>query len=452
VGRLFLRIFLWFWLASTCLLLVFVASVVLVRPDVITSWRAIGQTAMLYLGRQVAEAYEQAGAPAAEAVMTNISRDARFRVWLYAADGRAVGQPAPIKNPSELVTRVLGSDDVERAGAGTFLLARRVSSPSGKPYVFVWESPLRVRLPVDRLQFSLRTIALIATAGVVCWWLTWQITKPIRTLRGAARQFSRGDLTVRVSGRRELRRGDELSDLAREFDDMAARIQELLTAQQQLLADISHELRSPLARLSLALDLARRRLGDGVPEHERIGREIQRLNDLIEQLLTLARLQGQSRQGQSDTVGLRELVHEVAQDARFEAEASGRRVVVTDDCDVSIRGSRVLLRSAVDNVVRNAVRHSPEHSEVTISMERDELSRRIAVVVRDHGPGVPPHALSRLFDPFYRVDEARDRASGGIGLGLAIVRQAILAHGGDAVAQNHPDGGLVVRLELPADR
>ena len=232
---------------------------------------------------------------------------------------------------------------------------------------------------------------------------------------------------------------------------MAGRIEQLVTSQQQLLADISHELRSPLARLSLALDLARRRTGGTVPEHDRIAREIHRLDELIGQLLTLARLQGESRHAQLDQVDLRELVHDVVQDARFEAEADGCRVEVIEDCPARLRGSRTLLRSAVENVVRNAVRHAPAHSSVDVTMTRQADGARLAILVRDRGPGVPPQALGRLFDPFYRVEEARDRDSGGLGLGLTIVRQALLAHGGNASASHHPDGGLVVRLELPVD-
>jgi two-component system sensor histidine kinase CpxA len=232
---------------------------------------------------------------------------------------------------------------------------------------------------------------------------------------------------------------------------MAGRIEDLVKSQQQLLADISHELRSPLARLSLALDLARRRLGDGVPEHQRIEREVQRLNDLIEQLLTMTRLHGHPDQFAAEALDLRGIVHEVAEDARFEAEAGGRWVVVAGDCDTRTRGNRALLRSALENVVRNAIRHAPPNTEVTIQMERLSGSGRLLITVRDRGPGVPALALGRLFDPFFRVDAGRDRNSGGVGLGLAIVRQAMLAHGGNASAQNHPGGGLVVELELPAD-
>jgi signal transduction histidine kinase len=456
MGRLFLRIFLWFWVGSTCLLLVLAASLVIVRPEIVSSWRVIRTTAMLHLGTRAVEAYEQEGAAQAEATLAAITREYHFRVWLYFADGSPIGAAAPVEDARDLAARAIAGDDVERAsGSGAFLAARRITGRSGKSYVFVWESPFRLRtpLPIVGAQLSMRLIALTLTAGLVCLWLTLHITRPIRTLRGAARQFAEGNLSVRISERREFQRRDELSELAREFDRMAERIEDLVVSQQQLLGDISHELRSPLARLSLALDLARRRVGGDVPEHQRIEREIHRLNELIEQLLTLARLQGESRllrQLRPDSINLRELIHEVAQDARFEAEAAGKTVIVSSEIDSTLNGSRALLRSAIENVVRNAVRHAPEQSAVTMAMTRDEGAGRVAIVVTDRGPGVPPQALGRLFDPFYRVDEARDRASGGVGLGLAITRQAMLAHGGAATAENHPEGGLVVRLELPA--
>lgn len=455
MGRLFLRIFLWFWVGSTCLLLVLAASLLIVRPEIVSSWRVIRMTAMLHLGTRAIEAFEQEGPAQAETTLAAITREYHFRVWLYFADGRPIGVGAPIGDPRDLVSRAMAGDDVETAsGSGGYLAARRITGRSGKNYVFVWESPFRLRttLPIAGAQFSLRLIALTFTAGLVCLWLTLHITRPIRTLRAAARQFAEGNLSVRIGDRREFRRRDELSELAREFDRMAERIEDLVVSQQQLLGDISHELRSPLARLSLALDLARRRVGDNVPEHQRIEREIHRLNELIEQLLTLARLQGESRllrQLRPDSINLRELIHEVAQDARFEAEAAGKTVIVSSEVESTLRGSRALLRSAIENVVRNAVRHAPEQSAVTMAMTRDEGAGRVTIVVTDRGPGVPPQALGRLFDPFYRVDEARDRASGGVGLGLAITRQAMLAHGGAATAENHPGGGLIVRLELP---
>jgi two-component system sensor histidine kinase CpxA len=449
MSRLFLRVFLWFWLGSTALVLVLGVTLAVAEPEVVATWRFIGRTAMRYLGAEVANVYERRGQDAAQQTIADASREGRVRLWLYDASGRLVAGPAPLASEQDAVERALANEDAERlTESGQLLLARRTRSASGSDYVIIWEAPRpwRGAFQLSPRRLSLRVVALILTGGLVCAALVWQITKPIRSLRSAARQFADGNLSVRVSGRPELQRGDELADLAREFDRMAGRIQELITGQQRLLADISHELRSPLSRLALALDLVRRRIGEGVPEHDRIEREIRRLNELIEQLLTLARLQARPDELR-EPVDLGELLNDVVRDSQFEADAAGRTVTVVRSYDVMVHGSRSLLRSALENVVRNAIRHTPQGTTIDVVLEPSDGGRS-AVVVRDRGPGVPPDALNRLFDPFYRVDDARDRESGGAGLGLAITRQAMLAHGGTATALNHPEGGLVVRLEL----
>ena len=454
MGRLFLRIFLWLWLASTSLLVVLIVGFLIFQPDpdVLASWRIIGRGAVTAVGSMAANAYERSGEAGVNGVLSDFSRNADLQAWLYGADTKVLSGYPSANVSQEFVLRVLEKDETEsRSSGGTILVARRVTSDSGKEYVIVWQAPSRLERRLLTTKFGLRILSLIVTGGLVCIWLTWYLTRPIRTLRGATRRFSQGDLAVRVSTNPELQRGDALSDLANDFDDMAMRIEELVRSQQQLMADISHELRSPLARVSLALDLARRRLGEGVPEHQRIEREVQRLNDLIEQLLTLARLQVHPDNSQAEPVDLRKMVVEIASDARFEAQSRNKRVLVQGDCDAMVRGSCALLRSAIENVVRNAVRHTPENGEVTIEMENAHDAGRIVIAVRDHGSGVPASALDRLFDPFFRVEESRDRDSGGVGLGLAIVRQAALFHGGRVGAQNHPDGGLLVRLELPIE-
>jgi two-component system sensor histidine kinase CpxA len=402
------------------------------------------------LGAQVDSQYELEGPGRAADTLSAAGRDGRFRAWLYSVDGRLLVGPDAVDRASEIVAAALASDETLRwRGGGSAILARTTASDAGGRYLIMWEAPLAA-YRVSPLRFSIRVLALVLTGGLVCAWLTWQITRPVRTLRSAARQLAGGDLAVRVADRREFSRRDELSDLARDFDHMATRTQSLVDGQQRLLADISHELRSPLARLSLALDLARRRVGADLPEHDRIAREIARLDELIEQLLSLARLRGPS-DGVLERVDIGDLARDVVHDARFEAEADNRAVVVRGDGPYWVRGNPALLRSAIDNVVRNAVRHAPAHSTVTVVLE-PVVDRRVAIVVRDQGSGVPADALPRLFEPFFRVDESRDRSSGGTGLGLAIVYQAMLAHGGSATAENHADGGLAVRLELPLER
>jgi two-component system sensor histidine kinase CpxA len=247
------------------------------------------------------------------------------------------------------------------------------------------------------------------------------------------------------------RRRDELGELAQDFDFMAERVESLVSAQQRLLQDVSHELRSPLARLSVALELALRDAGPAAaPALGRVGREAERLNELIGQLLTLVRLEGGAAP-QQVRIELSQLVAEIADDADFEATAHDRRVRVAG-CDVcEVVGVPELLRSAIENVLRNAVQHTAAGSAVDVTLRR-QISGAAPIAtleVRDHGPGVPEEALDAIFKPFYRVSDARERSSGGVGLGLAITARAIHLHGGVLRARNAPDGGLIVQIDLP---
>jgi signal transduction histidine kinase len=233
---------------------------------------------------------------------------------------------------------------------------------------------------------------------------------------------------------------------------MAERIQSLVDSKQRLLHDISHELRSPLARLKIGLELARK--GDG-PEAawalDRIEREADRLNELIGQLLTLARLDSKPANRNADSVDLKRLVDEIVADADFEARSAGRSVklVTTDDCQII--GNEQLLRSAIENVVRNAASYTPEGTEVEVSLrcQNGDKDNRAVIRVLDRGSGVPQAALANIFNPFYRVADARDRQSGGSGLGLSITQRAVQIHGGSVSASNAPGGGLAVEILLP---
>jgi two-component system sensor histidine kinase CpxA len=254
------------------------------------------------------------------------------------------------------------------------------------------------------------------------------------------------------------RRRDELGELVRDFNQMADRIESLVRGQRQLISDISHELRSPLARLNVALGLARQRAtAEAAAPLDRIEREAERLNELIGKLLTLARMQDAAGPPEVSRVDLRNLLAEVAEDAEFEAQERGCSVRLTEvpasdtvkstakSCNVS--GSPELLRSAVENVVRNAVRYTAEGSEIQIELTCTDGWARVRV--SDHGPGVPEGELNNLFRPFYRVADARDRRTGGTGLGLAITDRAVRLHGGTVRAENLRQGGLMVEIQLP---
>jgi len=292
----------------------------------------------------------------------------------------------------------------------------------------------------------------VLTSGLVCYLLSWYLTKPIVRLRMATRQLAAGDLSTRTGAPSAARR-DEVAGLMRDFDAMAERIESLLKAQSRLLNDISHELRSPLARLNVALGLARQRAGvESVDMLDRIELEASRLNELIGRILTLARLEDGEQLVPQTPVALGELVENVTEDAEFEAQARQCHVHTTiPEGEWIVRGNASLLHSAVENVVRNAIRYTHEESSVDVELRSEERSGKREAVLRvsDAGPGVPADALGKLFEPFYRLDEARGRQTGGVGLGLAITERAVRFHGGKVAAFNRQPSGLIVEIRLP---
>jgi signal transduction histidine kinase len=297
---------------------------------------------------------------------------------------------------------------------------------------------------------GLRLATVLLTAGIVCYWLARYLAAPVVRLRAATHKLAAGDLRARVGvvGHRK----DELVDLGKDFDQMAERMESAVTAQQRLLVDISHELRTPLARLTVAVGIMRQQLGAAVPtELDRIEEEADRINALISQLLVLTCIENGAPE--KHAVDLYSLVREIASDADFEAKNSNRSVSVVQYEPCSTMGIPGLLRSAIENVVRNAIRHTAEGTQLELSLhyQTDGVLPKAVIRVRDHGPGVPESALRDIFQPFYRVFGARDRATGGMGLGLSITERAVRLHGGTVRASNIPGDGLLVEIRLPAE-
>ena len=286
--------------------------------------------------------------------------------------------------------------------------------------------------------------AILLVIALLAYALAVHLLGPLRDLRRAVDRFGHGDLSARV---RSTRR-DEIGDLARSFDQMAERIETLLSVERRLLQDVSHELRSPLARLAFAVELARS--GENPKAAlDRITREVGRLTVLVEELLKLAQAEGDPSSREPEDLALRDLVLALAEDHSLEAGAKGCRLSVTAQGPAVVRGERELLRRAVENVLRNAVRHAPEGTAVVVELRQSPAT--VTISIRDHGPGVPEDCLETIFEPFYRVGRDRSRASGGIGLGLSIARRAVELHCGRIDARNaHP--GLCVSIELPAVR
>ena len=449
---LFLRIFIWFWIALGLAVAVLVVSSPLLtrsRPG-LGRWQTMAESFLDRRARSMADHISLEGWQAVESPRGPRRGKRGSRHFVFDADGvLLVGDEAP-RSVRGLAQRVAesGVGESERAGS-YYSVARPVTDLSGSELVLV-VGHRRPPQAVDLLEpraLAPRLMLLLLVAGAVCYLLARHLTSPIAALRKASRRLADGDLAARVGDEIGARR-DEIGDLARDLDSMAAQVQSLMDAQKRLLQDVSHELRSPLARLGVALELARKEAGDGAGRSlDRVEREAARLNEMIEQLLTLTRLEGGTEEREPVRIDLGALVDEVVADARFEAQGRGCDVTCASSESIRLDGDPVLLQSAVENVVRNAVRYTESGSavEVGVSCEQD----RALVRVRDHGPGVPSEELGKLFTPFYRIGEARDRESGGGGLGLAIAQRAVHFHGGTVTASNADDGGLVVEIQLP---
>ena len=284
---------------------------------------------------------------------------------------------------------------------------------------------------------------LLILAAVVCltWLLAIGIVRPVRQVARAVNEFGRGELSRRV----RVTRKDEIGDLGHAFNDMAERLETLLTAERRLLQDISHELRSPLARLNIAIELARH-AEDRDAAALRLQREADRLTALVGSLIEVTRLEGDPAAVKLEPLSAGAIVDEVVKGCTLEADARRCRIVVRNEITRGMIGHPELLRRAVENVLRNAIRYAPRDTD--ISVDAVDTASGITITVRDRGPGVPEADIPRLTQPFFRVDEARDSANGGIGLGLSIASRAVRLHHGSLVVEN-ADPGLRVSLVLP---
>jgi two-component system sensor histidine kinase CpxA len=282
---------------------------------------------------------------------------------------------------------------------------------------------------------------IVGLVVLLCYAFAYHLTSPVRRLRSVVDCFGRGDFSARAPASRK----DELGELARSFNEMASRIQTLLAAERRLLLDISHELRSPLARLGVAVELARS--GED-REHmlDRIQKEADRLNELVAELLQVTRVEADPSMQKNDIVHLDELLGDLVYDSLLEAKAKDCTLLLRAPVPATLSGDEELIRRALENVIRNAIRYAPHNTSVDVDLTRSAAAA--LVTVRDYGPGVPPEALTRIFDPFYRVDSDRNRASGGLGLGLAIARRSVELHKGKLSAQN-ANPGLLVTIQLP---
>jgi two-component system, OmpR family, sensor histidine kinase CpxA len=453
---IFLKIFLSFWITQALFLVL--ALVMAERPSerVIMRWHSLTADALKLYDQNAVSYLEKGDTEKATAYLQQLEHTADVQFFWFDPQGKELfgGKQVPRK-VRDLALRV------SRTGQQDFVPTERATlggqiaiSSNGDRYVLVAQilrghGPFALRRSTE--EFITRLGLAILVSGFVCFWLARYLTGPIVRLRTATHQLAGGNLGARAA---ETSRKDEIAELVHDFNRMAERLEVLLNSQKQLISDISHELRSPLARLNVALGLARQRASDeSTKALDRIELEAERLNEMIGKLLTLARLESGEPPVEHTPIQILELLQEVVADADFEARSRdcGVKLVLGEDC--TTLGNPGLLRSAFENVVRNAVRYTAPGSAVEIRLQcqgQNGGKAQAVMTVRDHGPGVPEQEMSNLFRPFYRLDAARERQTGGAGLGLAIAERAVRLHQGTITARNADGGGLVVEIRLPA--
>lgn len=306
----------------------------------------------------------------------------------------------------------------------------------------VWRGSPPFFVQIMDKPFKLLLFTMLVSTPFLLW-LAWAVTRPARRLQQAAERVARGEFEADPT----LEQGpQEFKQAGASFNQMVDALNNIISGQQRLLSDISHELRSPLTRLRMATALAQRKQGQS-NELSRIDTEAERLEKMISELLELSRMQVNSHQ-QQQIIDSHSLWYEMLEDARFEAEQHHKTLTYNQLQAWPLKGNPNLLISALENVIRNAIKYGNNVIEVTFTPQQQQL----LITIDDNGEGVPNDELDDIFRPFYRVSTARDRSSGGTGLGLAITESALRQHSGNIKATSSPLGGLRISITLPLSR
>ena len=449
---IFAKIFLSFWLTGSIVIIASIVAVVFLhRPGHQPSARVFQETSRAY-GLATIAAYEESGAPAAGEYLRDLSKNARTESCLFDLAGTPlVGERCDKFRP--LVVPLLADGSLVRSQSdrGSTVLAFKLDEGSGRAYVFASQiiTGSHASPTYDLKDLTLRGGIAIVISGLICYLLALYLTEPIRQLDKAVQKMTAGDLGTRVTAPLTLRR-DELGEFARDFNEMAGRTENLINGQRQLFYDVSHELRSPLARMNVVVDILRKRVNDD-PNVDRLDNDLNLLNEMIGRILTIAKLEATAVVHKPVRIGLADLIESIAHDADFEAQEKGSRVEVSIADASVVYGDHNLIRSAIENVVRNAVRYTDVGTAVEIRLGQSMGSSCpfAYVDVRDYGPGVPSSELSNIFAPFYRVSDEGGRDSNGVGLGLSITDKIVKLHGGQIRASNVSPRGLKMEIELP---
>ena len=447
--RLFWRIFALFWAATVVLIL----AIAWITSNTFENEKLQGLelTRMDFvLNDELRSAHRALREGGVEAMRKRVTEMQNLRgvvVYVLDKDNHDVimGREVP---PNVIDAATHPEPDSEGLHSGRMRL-RQLKLPDGTQYtaIAMFRGSALVRMLYRRPNtFWLNVVAAMVISAVFSLLLAAYITAPLARIRASAHRVARGDLSARV-GELPFGRSAEVLALAAEFDQMAARLKELVEGQQRLIRDVSHEMRSPLSRLRVALELARSQVsGDAATQLTRIERESERLEEMIAQAIQLSRMET-TTPSQAQDVALDELLTDVAADAAFEAQLRKCNLHIAQSAPLRVHAEADLLTSAIENVVRNAVKYTADGTTICLRLDRVEDQARLRV--RDSGPGVPAGDCARIFEPYFRTDVARQRKSGGSGLGLAIAKRAIERQGGRIHASNADDGGLEVEILLP---
>lgn len=442
---LFARVFVNFWLASALMIvsLAIITAMTNARP---LSHRWLMHSLDLYANTAVS-AYEQGGTEGLDGYLLEIRSDSQISATLLKDNKNLTSAPIPAALV-DLLTTAHREQRSQFSFRSPWLGVVR-QERGGTVYFFAAQvRPVKMFGNFFNPENALfRIVLVLLISGTLCWLLARSISKPIRSLQKTAMTIADGNLAARAPSSLTART-DELGSLAHDFDRMAERVQQLLEQQKSLLRDISHELRSPLARLNMSAELVQR--GD-LAAASRMQSDIKALEKMISDLLTLARIDAADRYSRRENVHIGRLVQQIAKDASFEGRAEEKAVVQTGIFDCFVSADTGLLHSCIENVVRNALRHTPHRGMVEIHItDGDDADRALAVInVSDEGSGVPEEALEKIFDPFFRISSAGSHRQGGAGLGLSISRKIAVLYGGSVVARNLKEGGLQVQISLP---
>jgi two-component system sensor histidine kinase CpxA len=451
--QLFVKIFLWFWLAIT------LVGAILVVLTLTTNERGANIARLTRhftsYGSQLIKILEEKGRQSLVTELLRLQEKEHVQIILYHPETEPISAQPLSPGLKRFLEESPPADtpQLNRNRPRDGRIKKHIVVPLNNGYKLVVDArrPSTLERLLDPRALTLRLVVTFLVAGIVCYLLARSLTAPLSKLRKASQAIADGDLTTRVTPLLG-KQSKEITSLARDFDQMAERVETLFFLQQQLLRDISHELRSPLARLNVALELARQQENNTAKAPlDRIEKESGRLNELIGQLLTLAQLESRKNILGTEPIELTLFLKKIVQDANYEAQNRNCSIYLVASLDFLLNGSPELLHRAFENVIRNALRFTAEGSQVKINVNTyNDDGNYVRITVRDHGSGVPEKDLTSLFRPFYRGGDARDRTSGGVGVGLAIAERSIQLHGGTITATNvSGGGGLIVTIMLP---